>query len=61
LCDNPDALEINSEGKGIISWTTRAHRGLGSKIVAATGFQGLGFTREELVTLIKNTITCKDK
>lgn len=39
LCNNPEALEIKSQGKGIISGTTRGPVGINSQIVAATGFQ----------------------
>lgn len=56
LSNNPSALEIKSDGKGIISWTTRGQLGIHSKIVAATGFQRLGYVREELVDIFKATL-----
>jgi len=56
-----DALEVKSDGKGIISWTTRGQLGIDSKIVAATGFQRAGFDKNELVTLFKNTLSKENK
>jgi hypothetical protein len=42
------ALEIKSQGSGIISWTTRGQLGLESQIKATTGFQNKNFTKNEL-------------
>lgn len=58
---NPDALEIKSEGKGMISWTTRGQLGIEGKMVAATGFQRAGYEKDELVTMFKNILKSKDK
>lgn len=39
LCGDSTALEIKSQGPGVISWTTRGQAGIGSKIIASTGLQ----------------------
>lgn len=61
LTENNNALEVKSSGVGIISWKTRGQLGINSKIIAMTGFQSQGYTREELVTVLKQTLASKDK
>jgi len=57
LSDCNDALELKSCSKGVISWTTSGHLGLGSdKIVASTGFQRGDYSREELIELFSATL-----
>lgn len=56
-----DALEIKSEGKGIISWTTRGQMGVESDIIATTGFQRGGYDKNELIEIFKNTIKNPEK
>jgi hypothetical protein len=56
-----DALEIKTEGEGVISWTTRGQKGINSKIVATTGFQKGGYNDNELVEIFKNTLKRSDK
>jgi len=41
------ALELKSEGRGIIAWTTRGQLGIESKIIATTGIQHRVFAGKE--------------
>lgn len=55
------ALDLKSDGLGIISWTTRGQLGIGSKIKATTGFQVHSLTKDELVSLFIETLKDRDK
>ena len=61
LSGSSEGLEIKSEGKGILSWTTRGQLGIEGKMVAATGFQRGGYEKSELVDLFKNVLKSGDK
>lgn len=61
LSEISDSLEIKHSGKGIISWTTRGQMGIESGIKATTGFQSAGYTKDELVKILKDTLKGKNK
>lgn len=59
---NPTALEIKTEGVGVISWTTRGQAGIGSGIIATTGLQRKNYNlynpldKEEFIGLLEKTM-----
>lgn len=61
LSGDSQALELKSNGVGIISWTTRGQLGLESKIKATTGFQTRGYTQEELIVTLTKTLQSENK
>jgi len=52
LSGNAEALEIKSNGKGVVSWTTRGQMGIEGKMIAATGFQKQGFDKKRVGKII---------
>lgn len=54
-------MELKKLWGGIISWTTRAHLGIESKIKATTGFQSQGYTQPELVSYFKDILKGSEK
>ena len=61
LSGDPTALEIKTEGKGILSWTTRGQLGVEPSFAPTTGFQKQGFDKMELVKILKDTLKSKEK
>jgi hypothetical protein len=63
LSGNPDALELKSEGVGVISWTTRGQQGLSvdGGMEAATGFQKKLYTRDQNINTFTSTLGRTDK
>jgi hypothetical protein len=61
LSGDDEAIEVKTQGKGIISWATRGQMGIGGKMIATTGFQRGGYDKEELVELFKNIFKNEDK
>ena len=61
LANESNALEVKSSGRGILSWSTRGQLGIESTMVAATGFQRLGYEKRELLELFKSTLNSKEK
>jgi hypothetical protein len=57
----PEALEIKSQGKGVISWTTRGQLGIEGNMIAATGFQRGGFEKRELLEIFAKTMASTNK
>ena len=49
LSGDNTSLELKSCGKGIIAWSTRGQLGLGSKVIATTGFQHRAYASRELL------------
>jgi len=61
LSGDDTGLELKSDGKGMIAWTTRGQLGIESKIVATTGFQRLIYNKPDLLDLFIETINSEDK
>lgn len=58
---NHITLELKSQSKGVISWSTRGQLGLEKGIKATTGFQSIGYSHEELVSNFKEVLSTKEK
>jgi hypothetical protein len=61
LSGDSNSLEIKTEGKGIISWTTRGQLGIESQIKATTGFQSRSFTNSELASIFIKKMSSEEK
>lgn len=61
LSEDNKALEVKTEGKGIISWTTRGQLGLESRIKATTGFQVKSLSNSELAVILIDKISSENK
>jgi hypothetical protein len=59
--DGATALEVKHEGKGIVSWATRGQLGLDSKIKATVGFQGRGYSHDEIVSFYTKALSSEEK
>lgn len=63
LSGDPTALEIKTEGKGLITWTTRGQAGINSSIIATTGLQRQEFNlyepvdKEALIGILSETVS----
>lgn len=61
LSEDNKALEVKTEGKGIISWTTRGQLGLESRIKATTGFQVKSLSNSELAVILIDKLSSENK
>jgi hypothetical protein len=61
LAGDSTALELKTEGKGVLSWTTRGQMGIEGKMIAATGFQRTGYEKNELISLFKDILKAPNK
>lgn len=62
LSSDCTGLEIKSEGKGVIAWSTRGQIGIESKIIATTGFQhGVYGNKTELLGGLIATVKSENK
>lgn len=57
----PDALEIKTFGKGVITWATRGQIGIEGSNIAATGFQKRDYEKDEMVTIFKKILSSDHK
>lgn len=63
LSGDPTALEIKTEGVGLITWTTRGQAGIESSIIATTGLQRQEFNfyepedKKEFIGILADTVT----
>lgn len=61
LSANYQALEIKTQGKGIISWTTRGQLGIESQIKATTGFQSRTISKNDMLASFIDKMQSKEK
>lgn len=62
LAGEDKALELKSEGKGVIAWSTRGQIGIESKIIATTGLQHRVYrSKQEMVRSFVEIVKSEDK